>query len=685
MKSEVFAEVAVLAPLETPLTYSVPSAFQTSIQPGQRIVVPLGRRKVAGVVLAIHPHPPEKKFSLKPIEALLEEPPFFNSLQMEFIQWASDYYFIPIGEMFRVAMPAPLARVRPSRALKKNRSTPKSLIFSDSSETPSSDLILTSSQQAIVDEILAGQGFQVHLVHGVTGSGKTEVYLACIQQLLRQGKQVISLVPEIGLTPQTLQRYARHFGNRIGIYHSDLSQNERARIFWACKRGELDMLIGTRSALFAPFSNLGLIVIDEEQDGSYKQEERGRYHARDLAIVRAKMERIPVVLGSATPSLETYAHAKKGKYRYHALTERYGKAGFPEVRLIDLRSKPGEKKIKSSLSPSLLSDPLIEQIQKTLLKKEQTLIFINRRGFAHFLVCQECGEIPLCPHCDITLTYHKRSLKLICHYCDYQKPPPDLCPKCSGSRMTGLGSGTEKIEEELVARFPSARIERMDRDTTRRKGSHEAILKRLAQREIDILVGTQMIAKGHDYPHVTLIGILMADAILHHPDFRAPEETFQMMTQVAGRAGRKDSPGLVLLQTLSPEHYSIVYASRGEGEKFYGQELSQRQELSYPPFSRFMVMRVQGTDPTRVMQGIDLMKNKLVQLKNTRHLNLEILGPAPCLIEKLRNQYRWQILLKYPPQSLPHVFLKPMISSLRNEWIRLGLRLTVDVDPIHVG
>jgi primosomal protein N' (replication factor Y) len=711
VKNPEYISIAVMAPLEHELSYAVPPELRDQIKSGQRISVPLGRRKAVGVVLreeSVLPSVP-----CKPIDSILEQEPSFTPLQMEFLQWASQYYLTPLGEMLRTALPAGLTHVKASvrRRLKISKGEKKSSTF----ENRSSTLTLTSSQQKVVEAISRPSqenAFGVHLIHGVTGSGKTEIYFSVIQELLKKGKQAICLVPEISLTPQTLDRYAQHFPLQVLAYHSGLSEGERVAAWEACAKGDVSILIGTRSALFAPFRNLGLIVVDEEQDSSYKQEERTRYHARDLSIVRGKIENIPVILGSATPSVETYFKAKNGKFFYHELSERYGKAELPKVEVVDLRVDTtkapllckeglGEVDLKDTgdlthpASPykgeefkgkkfSLFSPRLLEEIAANLDRKEQTLIFLNRRGFSHFLLCEDCGHTPACPNCDITLTYHRKSQKLICHYCDHQIRPPELCERCHGSDWRSMGSGTERIEEELLERFPSARIGRMDRDTTSRKGTHQTILKKLAEREIDVLVGTQMIAKGHDYPYVTLVGVLLADTSLHIPDFRAAESTYQLITQVAGRAGRSERPGRVLLQTFSPEHYGIEAASAHRVLEFYNEELKAREELGYPPFQRLLVLRVQGTQGAKVRQGAEELRRRLESLKSKRAMEFDILGPSPCLVEKLRNYYRWQILLKCPIGRSIQPLLRAEILDSQNDWLPRGLRLIVDVDPVSV-
>ncbi len=694
--------VAVFAPIDETLTYSVPEELAKSLQVGHRILVPLGSRKSVGIVLG-----EEKEKSphvLKALEAILDEKPIFTEKQLEFLKWASEYYLCPLGEVLRTALPAPLTRSKQLGSKIKKKSKPAlSLTPSPGGRGAGGGGKLSASQQEIADQILPpsplpfdklragpspikGEGekenkkFKVHLIHGITGSGKTEIYFHLMEKILAQGKSILSLVPEIALTPQLFQRYQDRFGDNIALYHSGLNDTERLNAWKACREGKSKIMLGTRSALFASFEDLGLIIIDEEQDHSYKQEERVRYHARDLAILRAKFEDIPILLGSATPSVESYYKAKTNKFSYHELNERFGDAELPKVEIIDLKWKKF----------SLLSARLLEEIQANILKGEQSLLLLNRRGFAHYILCEDCGHSPLCPNCEITLTYHKKKfslsevegLKLLCHYCDYNIQAPKVCSVCSGLHFKEKGSGTQKIEEEIQSHFPTAKIARMDRDTMQRKGAHHALLEKLAKHEIDILVGTQMIAKGHDYPNVTLVGILSADSCLHVPDFRSSEETFQLITQMSGRAGRAKKPGRVLLQTFSPDHYSIEFASTHRVQEFYEKELELRSELGYPPFSRLTVLRIQGLQMAKVQKGIEKLHEKLSTLKNKNLLDAQILGPSPCLVEKLRNYYRWQILLK--TNSSPQGKLKKYILDTQDEWLDNGLRLVVDIDPVHV-
>ncbi len=682
--------IAVFAPLEEPLTYALPPEFQGKINAGHRVLVPLGRRKCVGIILGEEKQKPAH--TLKNIEVILDEKPIFSERQLEFLKWASEYYLCPLGEILKTALPAPLTR---SKQGKKEEGRRKKKEEKEEKKIKSiSKLQLSKLQQEIAEKIIpstssllpSAPSFKIHLLHGITGSGKTEIYFDLMQKVLAEGKSVLNLVPEISLTPQLYQRYRNRFGDDVTLYHSALNDTERLKAWNSCREGKSKILLGTRSALFTPFENLGLIIVDEEQDNSYKQEERVRYHARDLAILRAKFENIPIVLGSATPSVESYHKAKSGKFIYHKLTERFGAAELPEIEIVDLRWDPDHKEAteKEFRKFSLLSPRILEEIQKNLKNKEQSLILLNRRGFSHYILCEDCGHSPSCPNCEITLTYHKKKMRLICHYCDHEIAPPKTCSSCMGLRFKEMGSGTEKIEEEIETHFPEARITRMDRDSTQRKGSHDAILKKLADHEIDILVGTQMIAKGHDYPNVTLVGILNADSSLHLPDFRAAEDTFQLLTQMSGRAGRGGKPGRVLLQTFNPEHYSIQCASMHQIEKFYQQELEFRNELQYPPFSRLIVLRIQGTQVNKVKIGVEKLCQKLFELKNKGILEAEILGPSPCLMEKIRNYYRWQILLKTNLNKPLQATLKKHILSTQNDWLASGLRLVVDVDPVHV-
>ncbi len=450
---------------------------------------------------------------------------------------------------------------------------------------------LTPDQKNVLTEILKGIGssrFSPFLIHGVTGSGKTEIYLRAIEEVLAQGREAIVLVPEISLTPQLLSRFKNRFGENLALLHSGLGRGERYDQWRKIWKGEVGIALGARSAIFAPFKNLGIIIVDEEHDPSYKQEEKLKYHARDLAVVRAKHSEATLLLGSATPSLESFHNVEKGRFRLLTLPERIEGKPLPRVELVDMKKEEG-----------LLSERLRVALQKNIEEKRQSLLFLNRRGFANFILCPECGFTFKCPNCSVTLTYHLRDRSLQCHYCDYRIKAPGGCPGCKGHRLQGIGIGTERLEEEVKKLFPNVEVGRMDRDTTSKRQSHLQILKRLESGDLDILVGTQMIVKGHDFPNVTLVGVVSADTSLHFPDFRSGERTFQLLTQVAGRAGRGEALGEVIIQTFNPDHYSIVKAKDHDFMGFYQEEIQFRKALGYPPFSRLINFRLTGNSGRR--------------------------------------------------------------------------------------
>ncbi|TAK00120.1 MAG: primosomal protein N', partial [Candidatus Manganitrophaceae bacterium] len=440
-------------------------------------------------------------------------------------------------------------------------------------------IVLNTDQQAAVDQIVSAidrKSFAPFLLHGVTGSGKTEVYLRVIEKAIDQKRGAIVLVPEIALTAQLVARFHNRFGEAVALFHSGLSAGERYDEWCRIREGKAQIAIGVRSAIFAPFEAVGVIIVDEEHDSSYKQDDGVRYHARDTALVRGKQSNAVVVLGSATPSFESFYNSETGKYRLLPLPGRIDARPLPAVAVVDLRKK------EDWVRP-FLTRPLLSAMEKRLENREQTLLFLNRRGFSPSLLCPDCGYLPHCIRCSVSLTFHKKLQKLVCHYCGFQLAPPTACSQCQGVRLVHLGIGTEQVEEEIRQRFPAARVARMDRDTTQKKESHHKILTAMAQREIDILIGTQMITKGHDFPNVTLVGVLCADLSLHFPDFRSSERTFQLLAQVAGRAGRGDRPGEVLIQTFQPNHESIAAATTHDYLGFYEQEIAFRKEMGYPP------------------------------------------------------------------------------------------------------
>ncbi len=520
---------------------------------------------------------------------------------------------------------------------------------------------------------------ETFLLQGVTGSGKTEVYLRSIAEALARGRQALVLVPEITLTHQIVARLRARFGDELAILHSGLRPHERLEQWQRLRRGEVPIAVGARSALFAPIDRLGVIIVDEEHDSAYKNEEGFRYHARDLAQRRARLAGCPLVLGSATPSLETRYAADRGELRRLVLARRIGGRPLPGVEMIDLVSErrkapPGRKLI--------LTRPLRRALTETLQAGGQSILFLNRRGFSTQIYCFDCGFAERCPSCDVALVYHATEQRLLCHYCDHSKPPPAVCGGCGAADTALLGIGTERVEEEVRSQFPEARLARLDRDTAARRGHTEAVLAGLAAREIDIVIGTQMIAKGHDFPGVQLVGVIAADLGLHLPDFRAAERTFQVLTQVAGRAGRAGTPGRVVLQTFVPDHYAIQPVRNHDYESFYARELEQRAELGYPPFARLCQVLVSGPDEEQTRKGIESLAaiaHPGASSDTDRENNIELLGPAPAPLARLRGRFRYQLLVKGPPTST----LDALMRRLADAGARLPkpLRTSVDVNP----
>lgn len=537
--------------------------------------------------------------------------------------------------------------------------------------------LLTQSQETILGEILKGiraKHYAPFLIHGVTGSGKTEIYLQAIEAVFLQGKEAIVLVPEISLTPQLLSRFKDRFGGNLGLLHSGLGKGERYDQWRKIWKGEVRIALGARSAIFAPFKNVGIIIVDEEHDPSYKQEEKLKYHARDLAVVRAREAGATLILGSATPSLESFYNAEKGKFRLLTLPERIEQKPLPKVEVVDMRHEKG-----------LLSEKMKTALQKNIEQGRQSLLFLNRRGFANFILCPECGFTFKCPNCSVTLTYHLGGRSLQCHYCGYRINAPGDCVNCNGHRLRGMGIGTERLEHEIKDLFPNQTVRRMDRDTTSRKHSHQQILKGLESGKIDILVGTQMIVKGHDYPNVTFVGVISADTSLHFPDFRSNERTFQLLTQVAGRAGRGEVPGEVVIQTFNPDHGCIQMAKEHDFYRFYREEIGFRRALEYPPFSRLINFRLLGNHERRItLAGEEMEKIGQSLLKKGFGKGIELLGPSAAPFLKLKGKYRLQMLAKGRNSRLLHQFAEALVARMEERIKGRGVHLEVDVDPVFI-
>ena len=754
-----FARIIIPSPVKEPLTYGVPEHLRRLVTIGMRVLIPLGKRKVSGIVLELIPETP--LHHIKDVIAVLDEEPIVDEPLLTLSQWASQYYVSSLGEVLSTMLPPTsrteiesivvarsvsmqtdhvlgqrildvlreqngrtslkrltraLGGANISSAVKQLQSSGHLEIRerlpgqkrrrrfdgSKSSPSPSADLrgfTLSTEQHAALAAMKAGLmtgGFATFLLHGVTGSGKTEVYLRAMEYVRDTGRQSLILIPEISLTPQLLDRVNARFYGRVGVLHSGLTAAERWAQWWQIKRGNVDIVVGARSAVFAPVPSLGLIIADEEHDGSYKQDDGLRYNARDVAVMRGKLSACPVLLGSATPSLESYENCRQGRYHLLEISQRVEQRPLPSVEIVDLRNhfKPTAMTVphagadswdkQKSAGERLFSFPLATAIKRNFEDNRQTLIFLNRRGFANFLQCTRCGHVLRCSYCSVTLTLHLKHNALRCHHCDFSSPLKRICPECGNETLAGVGAGTEQIERTLHQLVPQARIARMDRDTTGKRGSHADLIRRWESGDIDILIGTQMITKGHDVSGVTLVGALLADMSLNLPDFRSAERTFQILSQVAGRSGRGNDPGRVIIQTYEPEHYAIQPLINHDYQSFFAKEIEFRRALGYPPFGKLVNLRLDGPNPAHVEAKARMVSKNLraIQRGNPKYReHIEILGPAPSPIEKLRNRYRWQLLLK-GDQIGPLIGLA---STVRETFTKArNVRLHIDVDPYNM-
>ncbi|MBI3698598.1 MAG: primosomal protein N' [Acidobacteria bacterium] len=801
-----YCDVSLPVPLDTPFTYALPLTLQHRVQPGCRVIVPFGARKLTGVVLECHDRRPEVE--ARGVLRLVDEEPALSPELLQLGLWIAEYYCAPPGETLRSMLPLtsdvrtgkvisltpagqeaarqmpilteaedPVAQVlhvlerRPlsETALKKKLPLAAGAIRSLERKgyvaierlqlvrdplrsrdgrlmvelepggalsaklsgaekrlldflalnpgghelvpleenvkgsapaarrlakagavrlwkvpgeqavpfAPISRPVLNAEQQVALDSIrasLASDRFHTFLLHGITGSGKTEVYMHAIEATLELDKSALLLVPEIALTPAMAGHFYGRFGDSVAILHSAFTDLERAEQWRRIRRGQSRVVVGTRSGVFAPVENLGLIVVDEEHDQSYKQEEAPRYHGRDVAIVRAQRAGATVVLGSATPGLESRYNATRGKYTLLELRERIEKRPLPAVELIDMRLEFLETR-----QQSLFSRRLMQAIEARLDAGEQVMMLLNRRGFSTFVACRSCGARVECRNCSVTLTYHRREQRLLCHYCDYAAPVPKVCPKCESEHIYFLGSGSEKVEETLHQAFPRARIARLDRDTVGGRRQYESILSGFRERSFDILVGTQMIAKGHDIPNVTLVGVVSADVGLGLPDFRAAERTFQLLTQVAGRAGRGDLPGQVLIQTINPDHYAIRFAAAQNYQGFYEKELNFRRQLHYPPFSAMANILVRSEKMEEALKLSGMLGRHLLSPPE----NVKVLGPATAPVARLKAEHRFQFLIKSSSRRTLAELLRG-IRRFAEEYRWPATALVIDVDPLSL-
>lgn len=649
-------QVAVPTPIYQYFDYLAPTSFNVEeLKPGVRLKIPFGRQDCVGVLIRVKPNSSFPYARLKTFHAVLDTEPLIPSHLLKLFQWASDYYHYPIGEVILGALP---------RFFRQGKLVPE-LVEDVSSFFTNYHIDLNHHQKTAVTAIVRKQNFQTFLLSGITGSGKTEVYLHSIESLIKQGKQALLLVPEIGLTPQTVKRFRERFNVPIVVLHSNLTDKKRAQAWLMARKGLAKIIIGTRSAIFTPLLNLGLIILDEEHDTSFKQQSGFRYSARDLAVMRGQLENIPVVLGSATPSLESFYNVKRGRYKLLHLPERAGKASLPRVTMVDLR----QKQLLAGMSKELLV-----AIESHLKRKGQVLLFLNRRGYAPVLMCHGCGCVMYCRRCDARLTFHYEPSRLYCHHCGLVKKIPSVCPECKYRELVDLGVGTEQLEAVLKKRFPNCGIVRIDRDTVRTKNSIEKKLNLIHTRKASILIGTQMITKGHHFNNLTLVAIVDADNGWYSVDFRAVERMGQLLIQVAGRAGRMEQKGEVLIQTHHPDNPLLTLLLEKGYSIFSEALLRERQFAQLPPFSYLSILRAESTQPELPYDFLSHIKQKI-----TINDGVDVLGPVPASMKRKSGRYRYQLLFQSKCRISLHKVLDQLIILLSSQ--RAKVKWFLDVDP----
>lgn len=701
---------------EKTFDYNVPFEMQKYIKKGIRVKVPFGKQLLEGFVLNIKE---KSDYEVKNIKEIVDYEPILNDELIELGKQISKDNVCNLISVYQSMLPKAykasnktnmkikqdiyitliddkpvngikqkelINDLRQNKRILKNKypsSTVKSLLDKgiikleykehyrlDNSYEIEPLKILNDEQKNVVKKI-ENTKKDVILLNGVTGSGKTEIYINLINKQLEKGKEAIMLVPEISLTTQIIERFKKNFGNKIAILHSNLSDGERFDEYRKILRGEVKIVVGARSAIFAPFKNLGLIVIDEEHSSTYKQEHNPRYNAIDVAILRSKYHKCKLLLGSATPSIESYARAKTNHYEFIKLEKRANNAKLPVVTIIDM-----QKEIKKG--NTIFSKELLLAIEDRLNKKEQIMLLINKRGYSSYIMCQNCGEVFKCPNCDITLTYHKTSNMNRCHYCGYAENKYEICPNCNSDNLRSYGLGTEKVEEEIIKRFKDAKVLRMDIDTTSKKGAHNKIINDFYEKKADILIGTQMIAKGLDFPNVTLVGVINADTILNLPDFRSNEKTYQLISQVSGRAGRDRLPGKVIVQTYNPDNEAIVKAKNHNYESFYDTEIKIRKKLNYPPYFFLANLIISGKDFSKTIKEAEKIGNFL-RIKNNKFMI--VLGPSVGSVSKINNVYYFSIIIKYRDKEKTLNVLNDLQILCENNKI---IKLQIDINPISL-
>jgi len=665
-----FADIVINRPIERPFTYSIPESLKEGVEMGSIVEVSFGNKIVTGYVVGFSDKCDIP--NIKPINRMVDKELRVDAQILELTKWISEYYYSSWGEAISAAVPSALKK---SVSGRKKRKEKPGVEENDFEFIDGSDKHLSPNpeQQQALDSIINSidsRAHRVFLLHGVTGSGKTEVYLQSIAAALKLGLSSIILVPEISLTPQTVARFKARFGDKIAVLHSRLLGSKKVSEWHRIASGEARIVIGARSAIFAPVKNLGLIVVDEEHETSYKQEDVPRYNARDAAIKRAELAGAVAILGSATPSLESFYAAKNKRFTLIELPERVDSRLLPAVDIVDMR----EEMTRAKKVP-IFSQKLKEWIEKDIAERKQVILFLNRRGFSTFINCRRCGYVIKCKRCSVSLTYHFDKKKLTCHHCNFNMEPPEICPECNASYLKYWGLGTEKVESEAHRLFPSADIARMDTDATHKRGTHDRVLSKFKDGHIDILIGTQMIAKGLDFPKVTLVGVISADTALNLPDFRSSERTFNLLTQVAGRAGRSDLGGRVIIQSYAPQHYSIQAAKNHDYNTFYDKEISLRKELYLPPFCHMVTLTLRGRKEEKVFKASEGLMASLE--KGNKAKNIQILGPAPSPISRMKGMYRWGIFLRSENAGNITSMLKKALKENKTS----GIIITVDVDP----
>lgn len=656
--------LALPTPLRRLFDYLPPEGIDNNtLIPGVRVRVPFQSRELVGVLVGVEKTSSLPYGKLKRALSVLDSESLFSEELFKLCQWASDYYHYSLGEVLASALPATLRKGE--AAFVKNKREKAHEVF----DTPHA---LNEAQQNAVNEMIAAEGgFKTFLLDGVTGSGKTEVYLQAITSVLQKGKQALLLVPEISLTPQTIHRFRSRFREPVVTLHSALSAKERLRAWLAARSGEAKIVIGTRSAIFTPMANLGLMIVDEEHDTSFKQQDRFRYHARDLAVMRAHLQGLPVVLGSATPSLESLVNVKRGRYSALHLPMRAGEAKKPTFELIDIRVADVDQG---------LSQTLIKAMHAHLAQGNQVMLFLNRRGYAPVLYCPECSWIAGCDHCDARMVYHQSPPRLQCHHCDKQSKIPLVCEECGVENLQPIGLGTQRLENALTKCFPDVPIIRIDRDTTRRKGSMQDLLAQIHEQKSAILLGTQMLAKGHHFPQVTLVGIVDADSGLFSSDFRAAEQMGQLLLQVAGRAGREEKQGEVLIQTRHPTHPLLQQLIKEGYAAFAESLLIEREAAHLPPYSYFAVFRAEAYRQEKAADFLLNIKQMLEQITS----RLTILGPVQALMAKRRGLHCEHLIIKAPTRHYLQEGLTQVLAQLEQHVNKTSVKWVLDVDPIDI-